>query len=121
MIPGPGKGGLIPLKYGHFWYLPVSFEGGVFPDFMMSVDFGENFHPWASECLGYLFGRWQPEGWVFRLPWIFGGCRQYKGTWRIITSTPSKQAPCKKAMEFGHWESGTTFFGIGDLHDHHDD
>ena len=49
MIPGPGKGGSVPLEYGHFWYLPVSFKGGVCPDFMMSVDFGENFHPWASE------------------------------------------------------------------------
>lgn len=61
------------------------FKGDVLPDFMMSVDFGENFHPWASECLGYLFGRWRaPGGGSFDLPWIFGGCWQYKGTWRII-------------------------------------
>ena len=32
MIPGPGKGGLVPCKYGHVWYLTVSFKGGVLPD-----------------------------------------------------------------------------------------
>ena len=55
MIPGPGKGGLVPLKYGHFWYLPVSFKGGVVPEFMMSVGFWGEF-----SSVG--FGRWRAPG-----------------------------------------------------------